>query len=87
MGCAPGFYFFLSEIVNVSKPACWGPDYFGDHRNSMGMSYEYLHEEIDVSGARKNYFGMVLSFQEMLTRASGGYGCVSVRTKTWSDGC
>lgn len=53
MGCAPGFYFFLCEIVNVSKPACWGPDYFGDHKNSMGMSYEYLHEEIDVSGARK----------------------------------
>lgn len=29
----------------------------------------------------KNYFDMVLSFQEMLTRASGDYGCVSVRTR------
>ena len=56
-------------------PVCWSPDYFGDHRNSMDVSGEYLHEEMDVSEARekKNYLDMVLSFQEMLTRASGDY--------------
>lgn len=34
-------------------PVCWSPDYFGDHRNSMDVSGEYLHEEMDVSEARE----------------------------------
>lgn len=52
----------------------------------MDVTFESLHEEMDVSGAFLAYLDMVLSFWGMLTRASGDIGVVSVRTR-WRHGC